>query len=90
VSPQGGSGDEWLHQDDADCYQPAVGQVVLPDPLLLQLRVLRDVLREPFGFVYLVFLNPLGFAFCVLCEPFSLVFCILGHGHHRAVGIPEG
>jgi hypothetical protein len=56
----------------------------------LQLRVLGDVLREPFGFVYLVFLKPLGFVFCVLFEPFSLVFCILGHGHHRGVGIPEG
>jgi hypothetical protein len=37
------------------------------------------VLREPFGFVLLVFLDPLG-----------LVFCVLGHGHHRGVGIPEG
>jgi hypothetical protein len=46
---QGGAGDERLHQDDADRDQPAVGQVVLPDPLLLQLRILRDVLREPFG-----------------------------------------
>jgi hypothetical protein len=85
---RGGSGDERLHQDDADCYQPAVGQVVLPDPLLLQLRVLRDVLHDPFGFVLLVFLEPLGFAFCVLFEPFGLVFCVLGHGHHRGVGTP--
>ena len=57
---------------------------------LLQLRVLRDVLREPFGFVLLVLLEPLGFVFCVLFEPFDLVFCVLGHGHHRGVGIPEG
>jgi hypothetical protein len=42
-------------------------------------QIIRDVLREPFGFVHLVFLEPLGF-----------VFSVLGHGHHRGVGIPEG
>jgi hypothetical protein len=76
---QRGSADERLHQDEADCYQPAVAQVVLPDPLLLQLRVLRDVLRDPFGLVLRLFLEPLGF-----------VFCVLGHGHHRGLGTPEG
>jgi hypothetical protein len=51
---------------------PPVGQVVLPDPLLLQLRFLRDALREPFGLVLRLFFEPLG-----------LVFWVLGHGHHR-------
>jgi len=45
----------------------------------LQLRILRDVLREPSGFVLRLFFEPLG-----------LVFCVLGHGLHRGVGIPEG
>ena len=65
-----------LHHDDADPDQPPVDQVILAEPLLSQLGILREALREPFGFLR----EPFGFLLRGFPER-CVVRWVLVHGH---------
>lgn len=71
---QGLCDEKRLHHDNANSHKPAVDQVVLPDRLLLQLRVLDEL----FDLLFRSF----GFTLCLLFPRFGFTLGFLIHRHH--------